>query len=196
MNYYKLGINSESKKWKGYMNPSSFLTDGKGNELSDAKLSMLQEEFSGDLYFDVLKNGTPPPVVSIGSRHLAFNNDVFCMSDINACGIQAIPLINRVFNLEYIFMHILNYVDCVDWGHSKVDLWPQDYVPEAWESKRGRFFIEPVVHKDKIPKHLDVFRLCEWGGAFNIVVSESFKNKLCSIKFDHTFLDFKALSLK
>lgn len=57
MNYYKLGINSESKKWMNYMNPSSFFIDGEGNELSDVKLSAIQSGFKGVLYFNALKEG-------------------------------------------------------------------------------------------------------------------------------------------
>ena len=60
----------------------------------------------------------------------------------------------------------------------------------------GDFFIEPVVYKDKIPENLDAFRLYEWGGAFNIIISEAFKDKLLSVEFDSSLLDFKPLSLK
>ncbi|EDT6764454.1 hypothetical protein QNC52_004504 [Salmonella enterica] len=196
MNYYKLGVNPESKKWKGYMNPSSFLLDGEGNELSDVKLSAVQKEFNGDLYFNILKEGKAPPVFSIGSRFLAFNESIFCADNLDVNGVQLIPLINRDSNLKYILMHVFNYIDCVDWEHSKVDRWPVDYIPEIWESTHGRFFIEPVAYKSKIPENLDAFRLYEWGGAFNIVISESFKEKLLSVKFDNTLLDFKPLSLK
>ncbi|WP_372931359.1 hypothetical protein [Shewanella putrefaciens] len=87
MNYYKLGINSESKKWMGYMNPSSFFIDGEGNELSDVKLSAIQSGFKGILYFNALKEGKSPPVVSVGSRLLAFNEDVFFADYINVSGV-------------------------------------------------------------------------------------------------------------
>lgn len=77
MNYYKLGINPASKKWKGYMNLSSFLLDDKGNELSGVKLSAIQEKFNGVLYFDITSQGKIPPVTPISSRFLAFNDSVF-----------------------------------------------------------------------------------------------------------------------
>lgn len=196
MNYYKLGINPASKKWKGYMNLSSFLLDDKGNELSGVKLSAIQEKFNGVLYFDITSQGKIPPVTPISSRFLAFNDSVFCTDDFDVNGVQPIPIINRDSNLKYILMHVFNYIDCVDWEHSKVDHWPVGYIPETWQSKRGRFFIEPVIYKSKIPKNLDAFRLYEWNSAFNIVISEKFKEKLLSVKFDHTFLDFKLVSLK
>jgi hypothetical protein len=196
MNYYKLGINSESKKWKGYMNPSSFLLDEKGNELSDVSLSEIQNEFDGCLYFNILKKGKIPPVIPIGSRFLAFSESVFCPNEFGFSGIQLIPLINRSDNLKYMLMHVFNYIDCVDWVSSKIDRWPADYTPDVWESKHGRFFIEPVIYKSKIPENLGAFRLYEWGGAFNIVISEAFKEKLLSSDFDNTLLDFKPLFLK
>lgn len=196
MSFYKLGIAPESKKWKGFMNPSSFLLDENGNELSDVKLSAIQNEFDGELYFNILKEGKIPPVISIGSRFLAFNESVFCPNDLDFSGIQLIPLINRDNNLKYMLMHVFNYIDCVDWECSKIDRWPPDYIPDVWESKHGRFFIEPVIYKNKIPENLDAFRLYEWGGAFNIVISETFKEKLLSVKFDNTLLDFKPLFLK
>lgn len=196
MNYYKLGVNPDSGKWKGYMNPSSFLLDEKGNEFSDVKLSRLQGEFSGALYFNILKEGEVPPVISIGSRFLAFNKNVFCADEFDLAGIQLIPLINKGNDFEYMLMHIFNYIDCVDWDGSKIDRWPANYIPEDWESKRGRFFIEPVLYREKISENLDVFRLYDWGGAFNIVITETFKEKLLSVGFDNTLLDFKILSLK
>lgn len=196
MNYYKLGINSESKKWMNYMNPSSFFIDGEGNELSDVKLSAIQSGFKGVLYFNALKEGKSPPVVSVGTRLLAFNEDVFFEGDINVSGAQLIPFINRHNSLKYVLMHVFNYIDCVDWECSKIERWPLGYIPEVWESKRGRFFIEPVVYKEKIPENLDAFRLYEWGGAFNIIISEAFKDKLLSVEFDSSLLDFKPLSLK
>ncbi|ENY9403735.1 hypothetical protein ACF5F1_004689 [Salmonella enterica] len=196
MNYYKLGINPGSKKWKNYMNPSSFLLDEKGNELSDVKLSAIQHIFNGTLYFNILKEGEAPPVISIGSRFLAFNESVFCADELDFTGVQLIPLINKNNDFKYMLMHVFNYIDCVDWESSKIDRWPEDYIPEAWESKRGRFFIEPVLYKKKIPENLGAFRLYEWGGAFNIVIAETFKEKLLSMKFDNTLLDFKLLSLK
>jgi len=196
MNYYKMGINPESKKWKGYMNPSSFLLNEKGCELSSVQLSLTQEEFKGSLYFNILEEGKIPPIISIGSRLIAFNNDIFCAKGINFFGVQLIPIVNVRHNLKYLLMHVFNDVDCVDWECSKIDYWPVGYIPESWESKRGRFFIEPVLYENRIPKNLDVFRLYEWGGAFNVVISERFKERLLSMDFDNTFLDFKLLTLK
>ncbi|MGI2100711.1 hypothetical protein ACRN9O_07855, partial [Shewanella oncorhynchi] len=38
--------------------------------------------------------------------------------------------------------------------------------------------------------------VCHYSGAFNIIISEAFKDKLLSVEFDSSLLDFKPLSLK
>ncbi|MEX6004132.1 hypothetical protein AB6H14_20155 [Providencia vermicola] len=121
--------------------PKPTFLDDKGNELNDVKLSAIQERFNGVLYFDILSQGKIPPVTSTGSRFLAFNGSIFCTDDFDVNGVQPIPIINRDSHLKYILMHVFNYIDCVDWEHSKVDHWPVGYIPETWESKRGRFLL-------------------------------------------------------
>ncbi|MBA5201398.1 hypothetical protein H2Y56_18595 [Pectobacterium aroidearum] len=193
MNYYKLGINPDGKKWKGYMNVSSFVSDENGNEFSDVKLEKVQE-FKGDLCIGLLREGKIPPVISIGSRFLAFDSNIF---DGDFCPAGAkLTKLSCGDKYNYMLVRICNYVDCVDWSSSKVDLWPAGYTPEEWENKRGRFFIEPVLQKNKIPRDLDIFRLSEWGGAFNIIISECFKNKLLGFEFDDSFLEFRELVVK
>lgn len=195
MNYYKLGINSESNKWKGYMNASSFVLDEHGNELSDVKLASFHGGFDGELYFSLLSEGKVPPVISIGSRLLAFNSNVFKGDGFGVSGANLVRL-SGGDGCDFLLLHVCNYIDCVDWGASKYDSWPSGYVPEEWENMRGRFFIEPVLRGNMIPSDLDVFRLLEWGGAFNIIISERFKAELLSFDFDSSFLDFKKLVVR
>ena len=78
---------------------------------------------------------------------------------------------------------------------SEIDPWPKNIDPAKWKNKRARFFIKPVFKKDHIPPQTKVFRLQEWGGAFNIVISDDYKDQIMRLNFDHTFLTFEALTV-
>lgn len=62
------------------------------------------------------------------------------------------------------------------------------------KSKRT-FFFDPVLIAKKIPETAEVFRLVGWGGAFNIVICEAYKEKLLELDFDHSFLEFHPMTL-
>lgn len=96
-------------------------------------------------------------------------------------------------NNRYLLLNNYKSIDCVDWDLSEVDCWPENTKVADWQNKRGRFFIKPVLRGNKIPPKTQVFRLKEWGGAFNIVISEDYKEKIMKLDFDHSFLTFESL---
>jgi hypothetical protein len=197
--YYKLGIESSSKKWEEYENISPYL-EINDIELSAKKLLKNPDYFRTEknLKYENLKDGKIPPVSSLGSSFILFSGLIENIStlDNEKKGSNLIPIKNRKSENEYLILNVVNSVDCVDWDLSDIDRWPLNSEIDEWNNKRGRFFIKPVLIKSKIPSNLEIFSLSEWGGAFNIVISQDYKNKIEKLNFDSSFLVFIPLELR
>lgn len=197
--YYKLGIESSSKKWEEYENISPYL-EINDIELSAKKLLKNPDYFrvEKNLKYEKLKDGKIPPVSSLGSSFILFSALIKNIStlDNEKKGANLISIKNRKSENEYLILNVVNSVDCVDWDLSEIDRWPQNSEIDEWNNKRGRFFIKPVLIKSKIPSNLEIFSLSEWGGAFNIVISQDYKDKIEKLNFDSSFLGFNPLELR
>lgn len=173
MNYYQLSTNLANKKWSGYENPSPYLWDN-NEELNELYLDEINNNWEFEtLEYRNLKEGKVPPIHSLGCTFILFDADIPNVNSISSSGVQLFPVINKSSLLEY----LVNQVDCVDWERSEVDKWPEGHTLKKWHNKRGRFFIKPVLSKNKIPEDLEAFRLQEGGSAFNIMISEDLKKK-------------------
>lgn len=195
MKYYRVNINSSNKKWKGSINIDPTLFDETKKELDLIDFLEKTGEVTGVFSYEILRDGLITPITSLGSGFIAFDSNIPKLENLKSSDIQYIPICNNQKNQIYLLMHILNHIDCVDWDRSEIERWPLDYTPEIWESKRGRFFINPVLIREKIPKDIDAFRLREWDGAFNIVISSKYMKKIRSLNFDQSFLIFHELTL-
>lgn len=194
MKYFKMNPNVSSEKWVGYLNPQTKLFNG--NEIVSAiLLSESSDKITGILFYKSLINGVVPPINTIGSQFITFDSNIKGIGSLDGAGTQLVPIKNIEIQHTYFLMHAYNHIDCIDWNLSKYDLWPENYSPEEWENKRARLFITPVIFAKKIPKELDSFRLKEWGDAFNIVITERLKNKILSLDFDHSFLEFHEIEV-
>ena len=193
--YYKLGINPSSKKWDKYENLSSSLWID-GIEITGTKL-FKNPNLCRDgkhLEYMIIREGKRPPINSIGADFIVFDASIV---DILSLNVENNMVIMGTENSAHEYLLLNNYksIDCVDWELSEIDRWPEDKEVAEWQNKRGRFFIKPVLKENMIPSGVQVFRLQEWGGAFNIVISEDFKNLIMKLDFDHSFLTFDALTL-
>jgi len=194
MNYYKLNPNPESKKWKGYEVPSIDLWHN-GDELSEYTLYKLCKQLDfAELEYRTLVDGDIPPISHIGSCFIMFSSNIADVESIGLLpGLQLIPVVNKSNLHKYFLLNNYKQIDCVDWEKSEVDKWPTEHKIEEWQNKRGRFFITPVLIKNKIPNDVDVFRLQEWSSAFNIIISEKLKEKIFNLEFDKSFLTLDLL---
>ena len=191
MNYYQLEPNPGSKKWKGYENPDFYLWND-CEELTLSYLYKLNKKWSFEfLEYRTIKEGRMPPVHSIGAKFVIFNADIQKIKSIELPCLQLVPIMNKSSLRKYYLLNVYKQVDCVDWEKSEIVRWPDGEKIEEWQNKRGRVFINPVLIKDKIPIDLDAFKLQEWGGAFNIIISERLKEIICGLDFDKSFLSFK-----
>ena len=191
--FYKLGINPSSKKWAKYENISSSLWVD-NIEITSTKLFKETDLLRNGKHIEytTLRDGKIPPINSIGADFIVFDaliSDILSLNEEN----NMVVIESKKANNKYLLLNNDKSIDCVDWDLSEIERWPEGTKIADWQNKRGRFFIKPVLKENKIPPKTQVFRLQEWGGAFNIVISEDYKEKIMNLDFDHSFLTFECL---
>jgi hypothetical protein len=193
--YYKLGINPSSRKWAKYENISSSLWID-SIERTSTKLfnnpDLLRE--GKHIEYLVIRDGKKPPINSLGADFIMFDTSI---EDVLSLNIEdnMVAVESKYTDSRYLLLNNYKSIDCVDWDLSEIDRWPEDKEVAEWQNKRGRFFIKPVLKENRIPPKTQVFQMQEWGGAFNIVISEGYKELIMNLRFDHSFLTFEALTL-
>lgn len=194
MKYFKLNPNVASKKWEGYVNLGELIY--KGEEVDDVELSNSRAPCTlKPLQYEILVPGATAPVNTIGADFFVFDESLKGLDTLATECVQYLPITHENQETRYRLLHAYSHVDCIDWDLSKYEAWPKDHVIMEWQNPRGRFFFEPVLIAEKIPETLEVFRLEGWGGAFNIVVCEGYKEKLLALEFDHSFLEFHPITV-
>lgn len=191
--FYKLGIAPSSKKWAKYENISSSLWID-NIEITSTKLFKEADLLRNGKHIEytTLRDGKIPPINSIGADFIVFDaliSDILSLNEEN----NMVVIESKKANNKYLLLNNDKSIDCVDWDLSEIERWPEGTKIADWQNKRGRFFIKPVLKENKIPPKTQVFRLQEWGGAFNIVISEDYKEKIMKLDFDHSFLTFECL---
>lgn len=191
--FYKLGINPSSKKWAKYENISSSLWVD-NIETTSTKLFTDPDLLRNgkQIEYTTLRDGKIPPINSIGADFIVFDASISDILSLNEED-NMVVIESKKANNRYLLLNNDKSIDCVDWDLSEVERWPEGTKIADWQNKRGRFFIKPVLRGNKIPPKTQVFRLKEWGGAFNIVISEDYKEKIMKLDFDHSFLTFECL---
>lgn len=191
--FYKLGIAPSSKKWAKYENISSSLWID-NIEITSTKLFKETDLLRNGKHIEytTLRDGKIPPINSIGADFIVFDaliSDILSLNEED----NMVVIESKKANNKYLLLNNDKSIDCVDWDLSEIERWPEGTKIADWQNKRGRFFIKPVLKENKIPPKTQVFRLQEWGGAFNIVISEDYKEKIMNLDFDHSFLTFECL---
>lgn len=191
--FYKLGINLSSKKWAKYENISSSLWID-NIEITSTKLFTEPDLLRNGKHIEytTLRDGKIPPINSIGADFIVFDASITDVLSLNEED-NMVVIESKKANNRYLLLNNYKSIDCVDWDLSEIDRWPENTKVADWQNKRGRFFIKPVLRGNKIPPKTQVFRLKEWDGAFNIVISEDYKEKIMKLDFDHSFLTFESL---
>lgn len=191
--FYKLGINLSSKKWAKYENISSSLWID-NIEITSTKLFTEPDLLRNGKHIEytTLRDGKIPPINSIGADFIVFDASITDVLSLNEED-NMVVIESKKANNRYLLLNNYKSIDCVDWDLSEIDRWPEGTKIADWQNKRGRFFIKPVLRGNKIPPKTQVFRLKEWDGAFNIVISEDYKEKIMKLDFDHSFLTFESL---
>ena len=191
--FYKLGIAPSSKKWAKYENISSSLWID-NIEITSTKLFKETDLLRNGKHIEytTLRDGKIPPINSIGADFIVFDASISDILSLNEED-NMVVIESKKANNKYLLLNNDKSIDCVDWDLSEIERWPEGTKIADWQNKHGRFFIKPVLKENKIPPKTQVFRLQEWGGAFNIIISEDYKEKIMNLDFDHSFLTFECL---
>ncbi|MGJ3348309.1 hypothetical protein AAZR23_02325 [Morganella sp. Je.2.23] len=195
ISYYKLGINSSNKKWEKSINIGYELFNNLGERVNLFQLSSIDGKINEVLFYKIIKDGFYTPITSIGTKFIAYDSSLENINILESNDVQLVPLFNSEKKIKYFLMNVLHNINCICWESSIFEPWPVDYKPDPWDNKKGRFFTEPVIYYNKIPHGIKAFRLKDWGGAFNIIISEEMKNDIFSLGFDTSFLDLKILKM-
>lgn len=192
MKHYLLSINSNNELWNGYSTISPFL-DENGNDI-ETPMEMLGRShlYYEDLKFDKKSNKTPP--VDMIDNILLIKKDINNIKILEDSSLDLIPVFNLNGESEFLAFNIKHSIhNCVNWEKSNFEPWPSERKIKDWEHPRGQIFYKPVLYKSKIPT-INIFRIIEWPDD-NIMISETFKNKLLQLNFNHNFLKFTDIEL-
>lgn len=194
MNYFKLNPNVTSKKWEGYVNLGGLFY--KGEEVDDVELSNSRTPCAFEpLHYEILLDGKTAPVNTIVAEFFVFDEALQGLDNFadGACAIFAHQprktkrALSSSSRLQTCRLRRLGAVRIR--GVARITCGQR-----VAKSKRS-FLFQPNIKHRQNPKKTEVFRLEGWGGAFNIVICEAYKNKLQSFDFDHSLLEFHPIIL-
>lgn len=192
MNYYKLGLNQSNKFWKRYV---IFGHDIYSDELLSSEVEFEESEPGKDYFVERLKNGILPEFSFIGTDAVIAKECLFLNLEVSKEYISKIAIIEKESRQRYFAIKILKSIDCADLNKSDYEPWPEGAKLMPWHNPIGRFFHKPVLIAEKIPAGAAAFKIENWGGAYNIVVSEQFKKELIKINKADEFLTFEKLDV-
>jgi len=165
MNYFKLNPNVTSKKWEGYVNLGGLFY--KGEEVDDVELSNSRTPCAFEpLHYEILLDGKTAPANTIGAEFFVFDEALQGLDNLLTEHVQFLPISHEKQNVRYRLLHAYKHVDCVDWALSEYEAWPESHVVKEWQNPRGRFFFNPTLSIDKIPKKNRGFSLRGLGRSF------------------------------
>jgi hypothetical protein len=137
--------------------------------------------------------GALPEFDCVGSQVIVILANALENHDFNYPELTMIPVTEKKSRAIYHALWFSEYVDCVDWGHSEYSPWDKGDILQPWHNPRGRWFWRAALDEQKIPSNLNLFKLKDWGGAFNLVVSEEVKKKIDSLPNAQILTDFMEL---
>ena len=184
MRYFLLYADDSDIKWRGkeLLRDMLFTSDG-----ADVRARLSYDEGAwngGQLYCEFLRTGTFSALQHLYTlRLLIAPKDLIeeCMVTFNG-QIEYVDILEKYTKREFLLIHPILAISSVNFDRSEIERWPANFTLQEWHNPHGRMFIKPVINDKLIPKHLQVFRLKDWPGVSNIVVSESAKMALEKIK--------------
>lgn len=180
MKYFLLLADDSDKKWKGKELLSDMIKKEDG---SDVRKKIAYEQGSwveGSIYCEYLRMGEIAPLQHLYTMRIFATPVSFFGDCLDTFGgqLEYLPLLETKTGRNFLLMHPLQALDAIDWQSSEIEAWPTDFKLQAWHNPKGRMFLKPAVNEKLIPDSLNIFRLKDWPGVANIVVSETAKNTL------------------
>ena len=108
--------------------------------------------------------------------------------------VQLIRNVVREVDHQFLLFRPIQSLDVVDFSKSMIEEWPPGTKLDPWHDPRGSEFFQPAIKWDELPKGIKAFRLADWPGASNIVVSDAYK-RMFESGMESGYLSFTRLAL-
>lgn len=190
MKYFQFNLNDENSTQKKYMQFSIDFYMENGNSIGVDELYIRHVRGCGTAYIHSITEGISPEFSCTDTKAIIVRGDIFESQNLNFSGLTTIPVIVKQSGIVYQVLWFNEFVDCVDWEHSKYEPWPEGSVLKPWHNPRGRWFWKAALNSKKVSASLDVFRLKDWSGSFNFVVNEVVKESFLSLHDAKLLTDF------
>ncbi|WP_436042141.1 hypothetical protein [Pseudoxanthomonas sp. LjRoot143] len=188
--YYLISSSDSDKKWGGkeLLRDSIIDVDGAevGNEVAFGKSSFDQTCFG-----EFLRTGTISPVQFVFTARILVISDV--VRKFESSDVESMEFIERSTGRDFRIFRPKLAVDATDFSRSNIDPWPDHAVLRPWHDPRGRMFLRPAIDWGKIPLGTDAFRLADWPGVSNIVVSDVYKRRIEDV-IEDGYISFEQMS--
>jgi hypothetical protein len=177
MRYFQFSLNTDNKVHKEFMQFGiDFYT--KNKEIIEIKDLYTRHVNCDDMHYIIpLAKGILPEFSLTDTKAIIVRGDVLEKHDVNFSGLDKIPVLLEGMDITYYVLWFNEFIDCVDWNHSKYEPWPEGSVLKPWHNPRGRWFWRAALDSRKLPPDLDVFRLKDWSGPFNFIVNEEVRDR-------------------
>jgi hypothetical protein len=183
MKYYKFQLNNDNKVSKKYRHPNGFFYLENGTDIWFDEVYKRYQEGERAFFIRYADNkGAVPELDSVGSQEIIILASVLENCDFNYPELTMIPVTEKESGAIYHALWFKEYADCVNWEHSEYDPWDKGDILQPWHNPRGRWFWRAALDEQRIPPNLNMFKLQDWGGAFNLVINENVKQKIDSLQ--------------
>jgi len=180
------------KKWGGKELLRDSIVDVDGIDASK-EVAYGRSRLRHACFCEFLRRGEMSPVQFISTcRIIAISSAVPGFED--ADEIDSVELIERSTDRRFRLFRPVRSYNAVDFDRSTIDPWPENSELRPWHDPRGRMFLEPAIDWDSIPQEVDAFRLGDWPGVSNIVVSETYKRRIEEV-IEDGYISFRKLSM-
>lgn len=193
MRYFRLSINDSEELWGKYKAfDIDFVVDGERLYANHLCVNIQHKHMP---IIKTLVAGVNPAFSMVGTDGIIVKKKNIDDCELTFSGLLFTPVMDEETEELYYLMCFTEAIECVNLELSSYEKWPEGEVLTSLRNHIGRWFFTPVLYAEKIPENLEAFTLKNWGGPFNMVVSENLKKGLQLIDDADHFLIFTELQV-
>jgi hypothetical protein len=169
---YLLSIDTRDATWKGRALLRDHLVGSEGLDAIDLLLS--DAPYLGEpLLCEYLRAGRVAPLQAMGTLRLFIFPLMYLGGAPRFDGaVNYVDVEETATRDKFCAMQVLRVARACNFAESVYEAWPDGSVLSPWQNPRGRNFQIPALNMSLVPPEVDVFRLVDWPGPKNIVVTE------------------------
>ncbi len=154
------------------------LTDSQGSDVN-VDVALGSHKVLGPVFCSLLRAGLPAPLQFAFTTRIPVFTDI--VETVEFEGVSWVDVVEsdsgrvfRAFRPDMAF-------DAVNYEKSDLEEWPDGSAIEPWHDPRGRLFFKPHIDWDRVAPDVDSFRLLDWKGSSNVVVSDDFRRGIAEV---------------